>query len=74
MPNVTISMDEKTLKASREYAKQHGMSLHSLIREMLKSRVSRKGIDWVDECFDRMDRLNASSNGKRWSRDELYDV
>lgn len=74
MPNVTISIDEKILKASREYAKRHNMSLNALIREMLEQRVRRKSLDWLDECFEKMDRAGGDSGGREWNRDELYDV
>ncbi|MGD8258269.1 MAG: hypothetical protein PVH56_11935 [Desulfobacterales bacterium] len=29
---------------------------------------------WLDECFALMDRANVSSKGKRWKREDLYDV
>lgn len=74
MPNVTISIDEKILKASREYAKRHNTSLNALIREMLEQRVLRQSLDWVDECFEKLERAGGDSKGRAWSRDELYDV
>lgn len=74
MPNVTISIEERVLKASREYAKEHGISLNALIREMLSQRVMRHSKDWIDECFDLMDSLDTSSRGKAWNREDLYDV
>ena len=74
MPNVTISLDEETLRASREYASRHGMSLNALIRNTLKSRVVREEADWLDACFALADRAAASSGGREWKREELYDV
>jgi len=74
MPNVTISIDEKTLKASREYAKRHKTSLNALIRQLLEQRVLQRSTDWVDECFALMDEAEGRSRGKRWTRDEIYDV
>ena len=74
MPNVTISIDEETLKASREYAKRHKTSLNALIRRLLEQRVRQRSTDWVAECFSLMDQVAASSRGKKWTRDELYDV
>ncbi|MDJ0763922.1 MAG: hypothetical protein QNJ97_13155 [Myxococcota bacterium] len=74
MPNVTISIDEKTLEASRTYAKRHNMSLNGLIRKMLEQCVHRDSIDWLDECFAKMDMAQGDSKGKRWTRDELYDI
>lgn len=74
MPNVTLSIDGKLLAASREYASRHNTTLNTMIREMLKQRVLRGGVAWIDECFAQMDRVQANSNGARWTRDELYDL
>ena len=74
MPNVTLSIDEKTLKASREYAKKHNISLNALIRQMLAQRVAwGSSSEWLDECFTKMDAAAGDSKGQTWSRDELYD-
>ena len=74
MPNVSISLDEKTLKASREYARRHNTSLNALIRQMLQQRVSSRGHDWLEECFSKMDAAGGDSNGEQWTRDDVYDV
>lgn len=73
MPNVTISIDEDLLAASREYAKRNQTTLNNLIREMLRIRVSRGGSAWIDECFALMDSAQVRS-GAKWNRDELYDI
>jgi len=74
MANVTISIDDKTLKESRDYAKRHGTSLNALIRQMLKQRVSSNNKAWIDECINMMDSAGVSSGGIKWTRDDLYDV
>jgi hypothetical protein len=74
MPNITLSIDEKTLSASREYAKQHNLSLNSLIRQMLQQRVSQKGGQWLEECFSTMDSAEGDSTGVTWTRDDAYDL
>ena len=73
MPNITISIDEKTLRISREYAERHNISLNALIRQMLEQKVKRQSTDWLEECFAKMDKLGGNSNGKKWTRDELYE-
>jgi hypothetical protein len=73
MTNVTLSIDEKTLKASREYAKRHSISLNALIRQMLEQRVNRESTEWLEECFAKMDAAKGDSKGQKWTRDELYD-
>jgi hypothetical protein len=74
MPNITISIDEKLLKSGREYAEKHQTSVNGLIRRLLEQTVKSDSTQWLDECFALMDRAKASSRGKRWKREELYDV
>ena len=56
MPNITISIDEKLLKTGREYAKKHQTSLNALIRNLLDQTVMTDSTQWIDECFELMDR------------------
>jgi plasmid stability protein len=74
MPNITISLDKDLLKSGRQYAEKHGTSLNALIRRMLEQTVKSESEDWLEECFQLMDRANANSKGRRWKREELYDV
>jgi len=74
MPNITISLDEALLKAGRQYAKNHNTSLNALIRKLLEQRVRSQSKDWLDECFRLMDQAEVNSQGKRWKREDLYDV
>ena len=74
MSNVTISIDESLLKACRKYAQTHGLSLNSLIRKLLKETVDVNSNNWLDECFNITDSLNVSSHGKKWTREDLYNV
>ena len=75
MPNITISLDEKLLKSGREYAKKHRTSVNALIRNLLEQTVKRSdSTQWLDECFAMMNRANVRSKGKRWKREDLYDV
>jgi hypothetical protein len=74
MKNVTLSIDEDTLKAGRNYAKRHKMSLNMLIRKLLKQNVTDSSIQWLAETFELMDRAKANSQGKRWRREDLHRV
>lgn len=74
MANVTLSIHEKLLKESRKYAKKHNTSLNSLIRKLLSHTVTSSSKDWLDECFHLMDKAKADSKGKKWKREDLYDV
>jgi hypothetical protein len=73
MANITISIDDDILKSGREYAKAHNTSLNAIIRQLLEKNVYKKSAEWFDECMLLMDRAQADSKGKKWSRDELYD-
>ena len=74
MPNITISLDEDLLKAGRQYAKKHNTSVNALIRKLLKQTVISQSKDRLDECFELMDKAKVNSQGKRWKREDLYDV
>ena len=74
MKNITISIDEDILEAGRNYAQKHNMSLNSLIRKLLSQTVMNTSQNWLDDCFQLMDRADAHSGGKKWRREELYDV
>ena len=74
MPNITLSIDEKILKSGREYAEKHHTSVNALIRKLLEQTVKSDSTQWLDECFALMDRANVRLRGKRWKREELYDV
>ena len=74
MPNITISLDEDLLKAGRKYAKKHNTSVNALIRKLLEQTVESRPEDWLDECFKLMDQAEVNSQGKRWKREDLYDV
>jgi hypothetical protein len=74
MPDITISIDEKTLKACHEYVTRHGTSLSDLVCELLEQRVLRNSCDWVDECFAKMDGAQGNSRGKKWARSDIYRI
>jgi hypothetical protein len=74
MKNITLSIDDDLLEKGREYARAHNISLNVLVRRLLEQAVVRKETHWLDEMFRMMDKLNVSSKGKRWTRDELYRV
>lgn len=75
MPNVTLSIPEDILKSGREYARRHRSSLNALIRDLLKKTVLKSPQhDWLKECFDLMDKAKGNSHGRKWRREDLYDV
>lgn len=72
MKNITLSIDEETLEAGRDYAKRHNMSLNALIRTLLKQTVVRPSTQWLAESFEIMDKARGNSRGKTWKREDLY--
>lgn len=74
MKNITLSIDEDTLKAGRNYAKRHKMSLNALIRKLLKQNVTGNSTQWLIESFELMDKAKANSKGKSWRREDLHRV
>jgi len=74
MPNITISLDEELLKSGRRYAEKHQTSMNALIRKLLEQAVRSQSDDWLEECFRLMDRAGGNSEGRKWGRQELYNV
>ena len=74
MPNITISLNEDLLKSGRRYAEKHQTSVNALIRKLLEQTVRSDSNDWIEECFRLMDRAKANSGGRRWEREDVYDV
>jgi hypothetical protein len=74
MPNITISLDKALVKSGRRYAEKHQTSLNALIRTSLEKTVTSSSRSWIEECFRLMDRANVNSRGRKWQREELYDV
>jgi hypothetical protein len=72
MKNITLALDEKTIKAGREYARRHNLTLNSLIRRLLLQTVSKGSQNWLDETFSLMDKAITTSPIKAWKREDLY--
>lgn len=74
--NVTISLDEETLRLARIRALEQGTSVNALVREYLEAlvggdRSARAGRRFVA----RTAALGASGGptGRTWSRGDLYE-
>lgn len=72
MKNITLSIDEETLDAGREYAQRHQTTLNALVRELLMKTVLSDRKAAVGEMFRLMDAHPGNSQGRRWTREELY--
>ena len=73
MKNITLALDEETIKAGREYARRHNMTLNSLVRRLLRQTVTRESKDWIEESFQLMDKARVPAGAPRkWKRADLY--
>jgi hypothetical protein len=72
MKNITLAMDETTLKLGREYARLNGMSFNDLVRRLVEQTVQSPRSPWLQDGFSLIDRKPVSSQGKRWKREDLY--
>lgn len=74
MKNITLSIDEEVLEAGREYARANNISFNAMVRKLIEQTVLPQKDSWLDATFSLMDTVEASSEGKKWTREELYRV
>ena len=75
MANVTLAIDDDTLRRARIHALLNGTSLNRLVRDYLQTLVGGDPTDEAARRFlDWAQRTDASSGkgGRSWTRDELY--
>jgi plasmid stability protein len=75
MSNLTITVDEETIKKARIRALTEGTSVNEVLRSFLESYA---GADEeqraaVDDLLELSRQAKSRHVGKRWSRDELYE-
>ena len=76
MTNLTLTIDEDTLRMARIRALELGTSVNALVREYLKQLAGRStAAEGVAEFFAATKGTGAGSGaeGRSWSRDELYE-
>lgn len=75
MSNITLSIDDDLLEAGRRYAREHNTSLNALMRDLLAKTVTRPATgSRMKEMFKMADGLGIGSGGKKWKREDAYDV
>ena len=67
MKNITLALDEETLRAGRDYARRHQTTLSDLVH---KTAVADRHTA-LAEMFRLMDAHTGHSRGKTWRREEL---
>lgn len=77
MTNLTVKVDDETLKRARIRALEQGTSVNALLRAYLEDytgiREQRKeaGEDFLK--FTEENEASSGLGGRTWSRDELYE-
>ena len=75
MKNVTLALDEATLREARRIAADRSTSLNAMVREYLdqlverESRAARARETIVELCL----KSTAERGTGRWTRDELHE-
>ena len=79
MKNITLSIDEKVLKAARIYAAEHGTTVNALVREYLIGLASANKQDLEAEHAKlraELAELNRNSHGDlgdwKWNREDIH--
>ena len=75
MSNLTIPVDEAVLKQARMRALEEGTSVNALLRDYLERYIG-KGQQYrqaTNSILAIAKRSVAASQGRRWTRDELYE-
>jgi plasmid stability protein len=75
MANLTITLDDELLKKARVKAAESDTSVNAVLREYLEewtgSVAARKRA--IEEFVEGAKRSQASSEGRKWTRDELHE-
>ena len=76
MANLTLTIDESTLRRARIRALEAGTSVNALVRDYLARYAGTSQSAAASRAFLALtENLEASSGpgGRTWTRDELYD-
>lgn len=75
MANLTLTIDERLLRAARIRALEQGTSVNALVRDYLEHFAGEtRANEAIAGFLDRSTRSAASSGreGRTWTRDELH--
>jgi hypothetical protein len=73
MKNTTISLDENILNDGRKHAERLGLSFNAWLAKLIQAAVRRSPKSNMQSLLMLSDQIAGSSEGKRWSRDEMYE-
>lgn len=75
MGNLTITIDEDSLKKARMRALQEGTSVNAILREFLEAYAGsqRERQNAVNDILELSRASKSRRGGRSWSRDELHE-
>ncbi len=75
MTNLTLTIDEETLRRARLRAVERGTSVNAVVRRFLGDYAdgSVAQLDARKRLVEMAQASESSSEGQSWGRDELYD-
>lgn len=76
MPNITLSVDEDTIKKVRKIAVDKNTTLTSMVREYLKSVAFRDEQEkkvTSNDLRDSFDQMSRNMGPRKWTREMLYE-
>ncbi len=75
MANLTITVDDETLKRARIRALEQGTSVNAVVRDYLEAFAGSRGIreEAIGKLLERSAKSRSRSGGRRWTRDELHE-
>ena len=76
MPNVTLSIDEDTIKKVRKIAVERDTTLTAMVREFLRSVADRDATDRqraVGRLRKSFSQLSRDMGERSWTREQLYE-
>jgi hypothetical protein len=73
MRNLTLSLDDRLLEESREYARKHGTTLNGLIRDLLAKTVGQQPGAAFAAMVAEAKTMVLRSEGGPLSREEAHE-
>lgn len=76
MANVTLTIDDETLRRARIKALEQGTSVNAIVRGYLESFAGTQPANEAIDAFLALTedaQSGSGSKGRRWSRDDVYE-
>jgi plasmid stability protein len=71
--NVTLSIEDRLLEESREYARRHGTTLNQLVRDLLRRTVAGEAGTAFEAMVAEAKARDLRSNGGPLTREEAHE-